>query len=146
MFSEDPFDANSDWTMASGVTCEWEVPDGTGGGNNELSAANDEGADPETAEQMVDENVSGLFTPFHLSNKWERGISWLNISNWEDKEAGDYPCDHPSSNDYYKYYWDYHYSGCVVDEIWGRLNNGEAKSDSLAEAEQNKQVSASNAP
>jgi len=44
-----------------------EVPNTSSGCNDELSTANDEGADPEEAKEMVNPYVSGSVIPFNVS-------------------------------------------------------------------------------
>lgn len=68
-----------------------KVPDTGSGSNDELSTTNNEGADPEESEQVVNPNVSGRIIPFNLAKR-------VNIPNTEHIYGRNDPESEPCSN------------------------------------------------
>ena len=70
MISEDPFKASSQRSFAFVISISTltKVPYACSSGNDELSAANDERADPEQAEEMIDPHISSGLIPLDVGN------------------------------------------------------------------------------
>ena len=63
MIDKNPFDWNEDWSRSSCVTGMWEIPLAASSGDNELETSDQEGVDPESSEQVVQEDILSLFVP-----------------------------------------------------------------------------------
>jgi hypothetical protein len=98
MVPQEPVVAAHDGAFALGVGVALEVPDAGGRANDELSAADDEGVNPEEAENVVEENVASLIGPLHLRHELVSGTG-NGIADGEDEHSGAHPDAEPQGSD-----------------------------------------------
>ena len=91
MIDQDPFHANQNRSGSGCVTSEGEVPGSTGCSNDELEAANEESVNPQTSEEMIQEDVLSLLCPINGRNELKRSWSWPRSSYRADVDSKEHP-------------------------------------------------------
>ena len=86
MVFEDPLDALSQRALASCVSGVAEVPGGACGGDDELSASDDESGDPEKSKEEVKENVPRVCCPLN-GGKGVESVSWSFFTDGENEDG-----------------------------------------------------------
>lgn len=96
MVSESPIEGGSNSSTSLGISVHGEVPDARGSSNNKLTHSVDESSNPEKAEDLVPENVSGSVAPFNMGKEtpWVFTSFWL--SDRENVNSAENPYESPN--------------------------------------------------
>lgn len=145
MVPDDPVDALDGGAGAIGVGCAGEVPLAAGGGDHEHQATNDEGVDPEIAEEGVEDCVPCVFLPFHLSEHFEI-LSRSYFSDGSYINRCNQPNDEPDKDEQSADWWQQENLRRVLDECGRRLHHSDSNPDIPTVAHDAKDEESADAP
>lgn len=116
----------------------FEVPNASSGGNDELSAPNDESTDPKEGEDEVYKQVLCGAGPFNCRYRVVRIFSGFSYT--VEVDGGDHPESYPHANDHEESQRHKEYSNGVSNEIRSCLHDSDSEFNSAATTEQNDYV------
>jgi len=132
MVAEEPLEAGHHAVLLL-ISTLIEVPDAGSTTDDELSASNQEGVDPEESEDVVDEHVAGLVKPHDLSHKFVAD-SWSGVTNSPHEESADEPDESPDGHDQVGKTWKNKDAHVVLHKLGGSLEHGDTELDGTVAA------------